>query len=102
MRRGGEPLEWLQFVCLECHGEYHPHHTFRPYAVQQAIAKKRKQHRRVGPTCQHCGGFYSKKRHNAICRKFGLNTPYIRKGKISQRRARKIVQKMALADPKRS
>lgn len=69
-RRGTEPLESLQLVCLECHGEYHPHHTFRTFAEQRQIAAAKKKQQ---AKCAHCGGLYSRERHNAICVKYGLH-----------------------------
>ena len=75
-KRGGEPLEWLQLLCLTCHGIEHPRHTFRPIEEQRRIAKRRQKPKR--PTCQHCGNTWGKKRHQSICVNYGLDTPYIR------------------------
>ena len=30
-----EPLHWLQYVCLECHGAYHPHRNFKAFAPRK-------------------------------------------------------------------
>jgi hypothetical protein len=35
--------EDIEHICLECHGEYHPQHTFRPIQEQLAIAAQRKK-----------------------------------------------------------
>ena len=74
---GTEPLEWLQLVCLPCHGDYHPHHTFRPIEEQRRIANERRRgarKKKVGRAkCAHCGGMFPAKRHAAICVKYGLD-----------------------------
>lgn len=73
-RRGLEPLEWLQHVCLRCHGDYHPHHTFRTLKEQHEIAQRRKAERKNRrPVCQHCGGTYPKGKHQSICVRYGLD-----------------------------
>ena len=81
---GHEPLEWLLFVCLECHGHFHPHHTFLSIPDQRRRAeinrreRERKQRmgkRRRTPPCAHCGGTYPKAKHQAICVKHGLDKP---------------------------
>ena len=81
---GHEPLEWLLFVCLECHGHFHPHHTFLSIPDQRRRAeinrreRERKQRmgkRRRTPPCAHCGGTYPKVKHQAICVKHGLDKP---------------------------
>lgn len=77
-RRGFEPLEWLQLVCLPCHGFYHPHHTFLTPAQQIERAKEKKAKRAAIARdpwrgCAHCGGRYAKGKHRQICVKYGLN-----------------------------
>lgn len=77
-KRGTEPLEWLQLVCLQCHGDYHPHHTFRTIREQRAVAAKRAKRRawkanRPEASCKHCGGAYKPAQHKAICVRFGLD-----------------------------
>lgn len=73
---GHEPLDWLQLLCLECHGDAHPRYTFHPLKVQRDIAAaraKRQREAQVGHRgCAHCGGSYPKARHRAICLRFGL------------------------------
>lgn len=76
-KRGEEPLEWLQYVCLQCHGHYHPHHTFRTVREQKVIAARRHKRRawkasRPEASCKHCGGAYKPAQHKAICVRFGL------------------------------
>lgn len=46
IRQGNELPEDLELVCLDCHGESHPHHTFRNKAEQKAVAKKRNKGKR--------------------------------------------------------
>jgi hypothetical protein len=73
-RRGHEKLEWLQLVCLKCHGEYHPHHTFLTLAQQAQRAEARRQRAKArANVCRHCGGTYPKAKHKAICVAFGLD-----------------------------
>lgn len=43
VRRGHERLSDVEYVCLACHGAYHPHHTFRPLSHQRIIAARRKK-----------------------------------------------------------
>lgn len=43
VKRGEEKLEWLQYVCLVCHQQIHPHHTFNSPYMQKLIAEHRKQ-----------------------------------------------------------
>ena len=77
--RGGEPLEWLQFVCGPCHQLYHPYNTIwggtgkipRPKPTKIRKPRKVKRHR----NCQHCGGLWTKEKHRRICVKFGLAHP---------------------------
>ena len=76
-KRGGEPLDWLQDVCLPCHGHYHPNHTFRSKPEQMRIAAHRKKKGTKRPTCSHCGNLWTRERHKAICVKFGLDAPYL-------------------------
>jgi hypothetical protein len=78
-KRGTEPLEWLQLVCLPCHGDYHPRHTFRPVHEQRKIAEKRRARRqwRAGQPqagCQWCGGTYSAAKHRRVCVKHGVSS----------------------------
>jgi 5-methylcytosine-specific restriction endonuclease McrA len=80
LRKGQEPLEWLQLVCLDCHGLYHPNHRFRTPREQKAIAARRAKRRKwraeqPEASCQHCGGAYKRSRHKAICVKYGLDKP---------------------------
>ena len=76
---GHEPLDWLQLVCLRCHGEYHPRHTFRSMAEQRRIAAERRKvqaytaGKQKTTPCAHCGGTYPKAQHKAICVRFGLH-----------------------------
>ncbi len=74
-RRGHEKLEWLQLVCLECHGAYHPHHTFLTLEQQRVRAQQKAAKRRTTPTpvCRHCGGTYPKAKHKSVCVAFGLH-----------------------------
>lgn len=73
-QRGTEPLDWLQLVCLKCHGDYHPNHTFRTVAEQKALKARRERNRkRKGLACRHCGGTYTKAQHRAICVRFNLH-----------------------------
>jgi len=77
-RRGWEEMEWLQLVCLPCHGEYHPHHTFLTPAQQKARVLEKKadkaaKAKRDAAKCQHCGDTYPKSKHKAICVRFGLH-----------------------------
>lgn len=77
-KRGTEPFEWLQFVCLQCHTHYHPGKTFRSVAEQRAIAKARKEQRRKAgrkrkrPPCAHCGNQWPREKHERLCVRFGL------------------------------
>jgi ribosomal protein S14 len=71
-------MDWLQLVCLSCHGEYHPHHTFLTVPQQKARAAEKKADRaakakRDAKRCKHCGDTYPKAKHNAICVRFGLH-----------------------------
>jgi len=66
-RLGTEPLDWLQYVCLECHGLYHPGRNFKPHDQ----TRRRKQPRSRA-NCRHCGGAYLPKKHRRICVKFKL------------------------------
>lgn len=77
-RRGWEQMDWLQLVCLPCHGEYHPHHTFLTLAEQKVRTQEKKATRaakakRESKRCKHCGDTYPKHKHRAICIKFGLD-----------------------------
>ena len=77
-RRGCEPLESLQLVCLPCHSWYHPHHTFLTPAQQIARANEKKARRKAKAAdpwrnCAHCGGQYPKGKHREICVKYGLD-----------------------------
>ena len=76
--RGGEPLEWLQYVCGPCHQLYHPNKpvwggdpTLKPTPRPRPKIRKVKRHR----NCEHCGGKYTKAQHRAICVRFGLAHP---------------------------
>ncbi len=42
------PLEWLEHLCLTCHGDRHGGRVFDPYWVQQAKAKRRRKSKRKG------------------------------------------------------
>lgn len=74
---GHEPLDWLLFVCLECHGHFHPRHTFLSIPEQRRRAAARKQQAKAkarrAPVCAHCGGTYSRQRHEDICVTYGLH-----------------------------
>lgn len=77
-KKGTEPLEWLQLVCLQCHGDYHPHHTFRTIPEQRRRAADKKRRKawtasRPESSCQHCGGTYPPNKHKAICVRFKLD-----------------------------
>lgn len=74
---GHEPLDWLQLLCLDCHGREHPHHEFVPVEEQRRRHAQRMARQRQTQTghggCAYCGGTYPKDRHRAICVRFGLD-----------------------------
>jgi hypothetical protein len=76
---GHEPLEWLQLVCLDCHGHYHPNMTFLPLHEQRAKAAQRRKARQASKAqaarCAHCGDTWPKAKHRAVCVKHGLDKP---------------------------
>ena len=83
-RRGGEPLEWLRFLCRDCHGAVHDV-VFRPFKIRtdaQREKKRRNRARRKAEKqgkprtylCDWCGGTYSRRKHNAICVKHGVTS----------------------------
>ncbi len=75
---GGEPLDWLEHVCIPCHEYYHPGRHFLTGAQWMAQRsrpknKKTKQRRKRGKKgCRHCGGTYSRERHRQVCVNHGL------------------------------
>ena len=70
--RGGEPLEWLLYLCLLCHRKKHPGHPKMGRASRKKSKKKKKPNRGREP-CAWCGNRYSPEKHLAICVKNGVD-----------------------------
>ena len=97
-RLGTEPIEWLQYVCLDCHGRYHPRYNFKPIVPR----KKRSPIISSRADCEHCRGSYSPNRHRQMCVKNGLHRSICRKAKRRPRAIRRAIDRPKIIQKKKA
>ena len=69
--RGGEPLEWLQYLCVDCSDKKYLRDKHLTSLAHRAGAKRRKP-KPQRQRCAWCGGRYYPEKHQRICARFGL------------------------------